>query len=415
MWQLIGVLFAATASMVMLSASYVVQDRLTKEASADSFARELARVWFTFGKALGRYAKDNNASLPVGDTIVTCDDLKNAGYLQASFPCVDIFGQELRGLIAKPVGALQSVIVYPATPAQSDLYRRVGARERFGQRAFLFRVAENLKFLAPDYELVAYKSDGSFEELFSRFADTISDYISGASVPALFPSDPEYEYAPLLFVKRAKGVGYWVWSVQETDTGIVFYNQGFSSVCPVSSGLPKKPPTSRWEFNPLPRSERNYSGFITTTIMSTYICIPATQDTVLNNPGASIPSLSVPIDQTFLDAYIENKPDAEGDFVYATSANCGGASFFGALEIRIGSRSYSVFAWQNVCADVQTADGTQYKGGGAIDTMLLFVEGSAPSTWCIDLSQRDLYNYCFNVDSLLSGAGGARSVVTFVE
>ncbi len=414
MWELIGLLFASAVSLFFLTASHSISDRVTTERQHEYFSKETAQRWVTFGSALERYAEDNDSSLPEGDTVVTCTILKNDGYLASSFPCTDPLGQELRGLIAKPIGVLQSIIVYPATSASVDIYTKLKLKTSLNQKSFLLRIATVAKDLNSRYEFVALKRDGTFSAVFSKSIDNIKDYTSSGSVPAVFLQG--YDYAPVMFVKGAKGVGYWVWSVQETSTGIAFYNQGFSYACPTPRGLPKDPPNSSWTFNPMQPWSWNWSGVISNTVMSTYICIPATEQTVLNNPGASIPSLSVKITQSFLNAYIENKTDAEGDYVVWPAADCGGASYMGVVEIRIGSRVYTVYAWQNVCANVKDSSGTVYGGGGAIPTHLLFVKGSPPATFCVDLaslSWRHIVDYCYSVSDMLSALGGSVQTVTF--
>jgi len=414
MWEILGVIFAIASSLVFASSAYLVGEKLLQEQARDYFAQNVALEWNEFGKALKTYVSEHEDEISEGDTYITCDFLKNKGYLSPNFNCVDSLGETLEGVVTKPIGVLQSIIVYPASPANSKVLKKLGIDDNLSYRSFIFKINEYVKKLNPDWELVAQKRNGRFEEALAPTSGNLKNYTSGTFTHEKIFYPDGYSYAPLLFVKRARSVGYWVWIVDGTDKKTIrFKNVGFSSVCPTPAALPKEPPNSEWRFG---FYDANYRIYVH-TIPYFYICIPASKDTVLKNPTASVPAITLSPDNDWAKENFVGKTDPNsGISVYRmlVDLGLGGNTVIGIREIKIGTRTYSLFITKDLYGNALLSDGTT-KAGLIGHSPIIFVKGTPPSTWCYDFSHWGNYNYCFNLIDLLTSAGGSIQTVEFKE
>ncbi len=292
---IIGLVLAATISLILAGGYLEFSGQETAYSSADNAARQEALDLIRFDEALNTYVQDNlqnsqiNWATPISASTIGLPT--SAG--------TDVLGQTLVGYVAAPWNTPQSWLVLPSASSNATPdYGQYGLATPQQMQTWAALVARDVATLSNGTITgYTYEVDSQvFREPGSQDVSQMSHYFpdTGVAVPQQVPAIVAgLGYEPMASTNLAAAVGYWVWALQlynqwgsqctSSSSGTnctvqeELYPVGYSPGCP-EAGLTPQPfsgvdSAEAWPALVLtdPSLEANFQ--------TTYLCLPLPQST----------------------------------------------------------------------------------------------------------------------------------------
>jgi hypothetical protein len=296
--QILGAIVAIMIALAVGIGVVHFYDNSAKNQNIILLAQRTADYDNVFMQALDSYVKANTNS---AGGQVTCSNLQTAGYLDASYNCVDPLGETLTGYVSSPWGFPQTWFItvggYPSNITEElDKY---GINTALKWKAFEYQVAQDLTN-SQDTGVVI-NSSNDFSEPQTTAVSALSDYFPSSNVysPQTMPSLSTLEGFNIMDGHFQLNPGYWIIQAQEEDTYSGAYldmvNMGYSASCPVADNgvLPVNVPSDDILTSPGIINQTGGGpswGFLGLIYNTFNFCLPTTR--ALVNSSYVFPSVS---------------------------------------------------------------------------------------------------------------------------
>ena len=295
--QILGAIVAIMIALVVGIGVVHFYDNSAKNQNIIVLAQRTADYDNVFMQALDSYVRANTNS--TGGQ-VTCSNLQTAGYLDASYNCVDPLGETLTGYVSSPWGFPQTWFMtvggYPSNITEE--LNKYGINTPLKWKAFEYQVAQDLTNSQDTGVVINSSNNFSEPQTTAVSASQLSDYFPSSNVysPQTMPSLSTLEGFNIMDGHFQLNPGYWIIQAQEDDTYSGAYlnmvNMGYSASCPLSDNgiLPVSTPSD----DILTSASMKLYGFWSAFPGSVYniynFCIPAIRNLV--NSSYVFPSVS---------------------------------------------------------------------------------------------------------------------------